>query len=289
MAKFKKRRKMGKLGRTLLTIGCVALCIACLGAVVAFAKDDTKPVTSLEFSRGGLDPETGTYVETKKTLYTENGIQAHGLRIEPDFESTVSYDVYLYDGSDNLLEVKSDIKGVFINKVELASHVRIVIHPSIPEGVKEKNFEIKPWEIQKYASMLNISVSKEGSKYDFENLFVEETLSKGYELSNTTGEPINTVIESTISSITDIIEIDDKYDYYDVWVYVIMPPRSSIYVNLADAEGNIIGGPAIDMTGESSTGWYKCTVDLEDWEGAESMRVTVPIDYHNCYIYGYND
>ena len=280
---------MSKGKKIFCIILAIVLGVVAFGTISTVSAKDTKPVTSLEFSRGGLDPETGTYVETKKTLYTENGIQAHGLRIEPDFESTVSYDVYLYDGSDNLLEVKSDIKGVFINKVELASHVRIVIHPSIPEGVKEKNFEIKPWEIQKYASMLNISVSKEGSKYDFENLFVEETLSKGYELSNTTGEPINTVIESTISSITDIIEIDGKYNYYDVWVYIIMPPKSSVYVNLADAEGKIIGGPAIDMTGESSTGWYKCTVDLDDWEGAESMRVTIPMDYHDCYIYGYND
>lgn len=275
--------------KNILSIGLAVLVLfGAVGAVASFATNDSKPAGAV-FKVGGLDPETGKYVKTDKTIYTETAIDAYGLRIEPDFECTATYDVYLYDGVDNLLSSELGLEDVYECKDELFAFARIVIHPEMPEDVKEKDFKIHFWNIPEYSAMLKITNSKEESKYDFKNLFVKEKVLEGYTQVSEIGSSINAVDVDEKTSITDVINLNSDYNYYDIYVFVVMPPQSSIYVSIADKNGSIIGNPAIDLADANSTGWYKITVDVDEYKGATSMRVVLPIDYHNCYIYGYND
>ena len=283
---MKITRKWKKILSTALA--CLLL-VGAVGAVAAFATNDSKPAGAV-FKVGGLDPETGKYVKTDKTIYMEKGVAAYGLRIEPDFESTVTYDVYLYDGADDFLEAELGNTEVYECENVLACEARIVIHPEIPEDVKEKDFKVRFYEVAKYSSMLNITNSKKDAKYDFNNLFVEKNINKGSALvQGGVGGNINNLQTSSILSTTDLIEIDGKYDYYDIYVYVLIPPKGSIFANVADINGNIILQNEINLADETVEGYYKLTINLDDYEEAASMRVSIPIDCTNCYIYGYND
>ena len=97
---MKITRKWKKILSTALA--CLVL-VGAVGAVAAFATNDSKPAGAV-FKVGGLDPVTGKYVKTDKSIYTEKAFECIGLRIEPDFDSTVKYDVYYYDADGNLLE-----------------------------------------------------------------------------------------------------------------------------------------------------------------------------------------
>lgn len=276
--------------KNILSIGLAVLVLfGAVGAVAAFATNDSKPAGAV-FKVGGLDPETGKYVDTDKTIYMEKGVAAYGLRVEPDFESTVTYDVYLYDGEDNFLEAELGNTEVYECENVLACEARIVIHPEIPEDVKEKDFKVRFYEVPKYSSMLNITNSKKNAKYDFNNLFVEKNINNGSALvQGGVGGNINNLQTSSSLSTTDLIEIDGKYDYYDIYVYVSIPPKGSIFANVADINGNIIFQNEINLADETVEGYYKLTINLDDYEEAASMRVSIPIDCTNCYIYGYND
>ena len=282
--------RITKKWKNILSIGLAVLVLfGAVGAVAAFATNDSKPAGAV-FKVGGLDPETGKYVDTDKTIYMEKGVAAYGLRVEPDFESTVTYDVYLYDGSDNFLEAELGNSEVYECENVLACEARIVIHPTIPEDVKEKDFKVRFYEVQKYASMLNITNSKKNAKYDFNNLFVEKNVLKNFCINSSgVGGSINNLISSENLSTTDLIELDGKYDYYDVYVYIIIPPKSPVYVNVADSNGVVILAEDLELDGVTVEGWYKTTIDVSEFEDAASMRVSFPNDSKNCYIYGYND
>ena len=289
MAKFKKRRKMGKFGRILAFVLCGALIIGALGSVVAFAKNDTKPVSSLKFSRGTINSETGIYEESNKSIYTEKPILAKGLRIEPDFESTVTYDVYYYDKDDVLLEKTLGLTGVYEQEYEFAQYARIVIHPEIPDDVREKDFEIKFWEINKYASMLSIKNSIKSSVYgDFVNLFDETEAMKGYTIVADDDATFNVPVEYPSAMVSNIIKCDD-ISSVDVLLKFSIPPQQSLHVCYVDENGVEVEHDFEDhyyLGSIVESKWV--TVTFEIPKDAVEMRFEMPYDA-DCYIYGYND
>ena len=284
MTKFKK----GLCIALAVIIGVVAF-----GAVVSFAKNDSKPVSSLEFSRGGLDPDTGKYVETNKSIYTKDKFLCNGLRIEPDFESTVEYDVYLYNVDDILIKSILGLTEVYRCDIEYAQYARIVIHPEIPEDVKEKDFKIEFWQVNKYASQLKITISKNESKYsDFENLNNPdlEILDTEYEVDSN-GELTHTTRTSEQYKIINEINVDGSYDYYDVFVYV--EQRGSGYEiksAIFDENGNILSTDAVNTSALNRPVWVKMTLDASDIDEYNGVVICgqFPIE-SNVYVYGYND
>ena len=280
--------------------------ILCIGAVVilglvifglfttAFA-NDSKPAGAI-FKRGGLDETTGQYVETKKTIYTKKAISAVGLRIEPDFESTVSYDVYLYDKNDILLDKELGLTKVFENELDLAQYARIVIHPTIPDGVKEKDFKVGIFEVNKYSRMLDITVSMSDSKYDkFENVCDDGEMIIGQKFtsapqSGATNMNINTLQENAEFKVFKS-EVMDEYEFYDVYVYLEKDSEyyaeAALFSKFGECLNDTAYGNVKSTTVEIPT-WIKITLEVPEDVEEFILGVSMP-ETSLCYVYGYND
>ena len=81
---------------------CVVLVVATvLGAASLFSrKDDLKEIHPA-FSIGGLT-ELGKYAEQDNTIYTKEAFECEDLRIEVDFEKTITYRVFFYADNGEL-------------------------------------------------------------------------------------------------------------------------------------------------------------------------------------------
>ena len=277
-----------------------ALLVGILSSFAVFA-NDTKSAGAI-FKVGGLDETTGKYVETDKSIYTERAIDAYGLRVEPDFESTVTYDIYFYDGTDNLLKVVKGLKNVYDEDYEIASKCRIVIHPEIPDDVKEKDFKVRLWEVAKYASMLKITNSKESNGIDYHNLYDKNNVISGSFLNiipdennePTLGGSIYAIDTSEIYaaySTTPVIELDKNADGIVVFVNLVYPPENWANVFLANAEGKIISARPISSNGVGlGDGWQMLKLSETDIEDAVYARVSYNTACVNdMYIYSFND
>lgn len=104
MARFKrsKNKIVIIILSILLSIGGIFGAIALFGG---FEKD-TKEIKSSVFSVGGLD-NSGNYVETDTSIYTKDAFECKGLKIEVDFESTVTYAIYFYDADGYFISFQS--------------------------------------------------------------------------------------------------------------------------------------------------------------------------------------
>ena len=278
---------------------CIALAIilglVALGAVATFADNDTKSAGAT-FKVGGLDPVTGKFVETDKSLYTEKAINAYGLRIEPDFESTLTYDVYYYNVDDILIEKRLGLTDVYTSKIEHAQYARIVIHPDIPDDVKEKDFKVGVFDVMKYASQLKITVSKDVSKYgDFENLFNEDMVRYNSELEYLTASSSlkhNFIDSEEGYKAFDGVNVDGDYKYYDVFIYIPTASDSEVHqIALFNGEGTdslfteyINSGPINKPT------WVKITIEIPELDDYKDVFIGGHVAGNSrVYIYGYND
>ena len=287
--------------KNILSIGLAVLVLfGAVGAVASFATNDNKPAGAV-FKVGGLDPVTGKYVKTDKTIYTENAIDAYGLRVEPDFESTVTYDIYYYDNEDKLLTVVDGQTEIYDEDFEVAEKCRIVIHPEIPEDVKEKDFKIHFWDVAKYASMLKITVSKESNGIDYENLLKKDDLINGvkYVRYDAEGnlEPTNINDYETedvpeFACVSPVIEIDASADGIIIFVKLGYPPESYGYFFLADEDGNVVNHSTVWASIDNSIdGWNVVKLSETDLKDARYFRFS--FDNSSCledfYVYTYND
>lgn len=288
MSKNRYKRKIS--AKKIIGIFLVgALLIGILSSFAVFA-NDSKPVTSLVFSRGGIDSETGIYVETNKSIYTEKAILANGLRIEPDFESSVTFDVFYYDKNDVLLEKILGLKGVYEQEYEFAQYVRIVIHPEIPDGVREKDFKINLWEINKYASMIKVKNSVKPSVYgDFTNLFNAEKSLKGYTIVGDEDATFTNPAEYPSAMVSNVINCEDITNV-DVLLKFSIPPQQSLHVRYVNENGELIEDEELNdhfyLGDILESEWVTFTFEIP--EDAVEMRFEMPYD-SNVYIYGYND
>lgn len=156
MAKFRRKASWKRIVCAVL----VTVLVASLGgALISFAVRDTKTIPSSAFSVGGLN-ENGKYIADDKSIYTKEAFECIGLRVQPDFESQVTYDVYYYDYDDRLVEVKKGLSSVYDEDFPLAQYCRIVIHPEIPEDTTKSEFKIKWYQVSGYADDIKITVDR---------------------------------------------------------------------------------------------------------------------------------
>ena len=301
MARSRRKISLKKV-LCLILVGVVAVTV--IGGIAAFAKKDTETLSSTIFSRGGLD-ENGEYVASEQTLYTEQAFNCIGLRVVPDFDAQLTYDVYYYDYDDNLLDTKLGLKKTYDEDHPHAKMARIVIHPDIPEGTSEKDFKIGFLDVYKYASKLTITVDKT-QNYLYANsinLFDEETMvkNKTYHQGNLAVSEWNTLDASLVDyadcHTSNSIKINGEYDKYDIFVRTKeseLPPDSWLSAVIADANGKV----CIDTDGEycmvssnimeiNAYEWHKITIEVPEGANADHLRVTIPADVESCYIYGY--
>lgn len=280
--------RITKKWKNILSIGLAVLVLfGAVGAVASFATNDSKPAGAV-FKVGGLDPETGKYVKTDKTIYTETAIDAYGLRIEPDFESTVTYDVYLYDNEDNLVEVILGNSEVYVNKYEFIPSARIVIHPEIPEDVKEKDFKVHIWDVAKYANMLTITNSKEESIYGrFDNLCLTGKEIEGYDLVDIVGG--REISSKDLVNVIRDIRLGD-FDKIDIWIYLDVELKAVPAFAFYKKDGTYIVHHHINPDDFDRPVWTKLTIDLTEFEEEYIFDASIPVTSSGkIYVYGYND
>lgn len=293
--KTKKRWK----GIVAAVLVIVVLIAACAG-LAAISKNDTKKIRASAFSRGDLD-ENGIYVESDQSIYTKEAFGCIGLRVEPDFESKVTYDVYYYDYDERLIEVRKGFSGVYDEDYPLAQYARIVIHPDIPADVSEKDFKINFWEESKYAKKLTITVDKE-QEYLYEgcvNLYDDKKATYNATLKNwsngkfellteddiSEGVPSASIMGFKVSSRIDIGNYD--YEYYDVFVRCLENDSKSAVTVVCSSDDDILGNVSFNFQDYKAGEWCKMTVELSEMEGADGLYIRMPSDCE-CYAFGYN-
>ena len=158
--KFKKLNNK-KVIKTLKTILLCVLALGIVGAVYsAFNrkdKDDSKVYHGL-YEIGSLDIN-GEFVDSKSSIYTTNLIEFTELKITPDFDSNVSYKVYIYNADNELLSVSdSQIKKWESERYPDVMYARVVITPNWDSTLKEEDKVIKFYEVYKYSKQLTINV-----------------------------------------------------------------------------------------------------------------------------------
>lgn len=286
---------------------CAVLVIAAvvgLGAgVSALAKRDTVSIKLSAFTRGGLD-EKGEYVETNQTLYTEKAFNCIGLRVEPDFEFKGTYDVYYYDYDGTFLESRLGLSKVYAEDYPLAMTARIVIHPEIPEDVKKSDYKIAFYEIASIASKLKITVDKVQEREYSTNLYDEDNDIDGKTFHNgnvSVSEWIlsdELLIEFAHCRTSNKIFIDGKYNKFDMYFRFEkekLPPDSYLTAVLADENGKVVSVDGktcnvdLEATKVNDHEWHKLTIEVPEDSNASFLRISMPADTENCYVFGYND
>lgn len=147
-----------------------ALAVLGIGAIVGGAslinnmkgEDDGLKAIHPTFEVGGLNDADGKFEESKKTIYTKNAFECQGLEIEVDFDNNIKYQVFFYESDGDYISASQLLEGNQDLEVPtLATHARMEITPIWDTDVKEKDQEIKWYQVVKYSSQLDIKVNKE--------------------------------------------------------------------------------------------------------------------------------
>jgi hypothetical protein len=167
-----------KTKNILKSVLCVVLVAATvLGAASLFSrKDDLKEIHPA-FSIGGLS-EQGKYVEQDDTIYTKEAFECEDLRIEVDFEKTITYKVFFYADNGEFISSTEEMTENFVNNVpDGAEFARVLITPDWEALEVEKDDRVISWfEIAKYSSQITIKVGKQSKKTDVDTDFPEENI-----------------------------------------------------------------------------------------------------------------
>ena len=298
MARNRRKISLKKI-LCLILVGIVAFTV--IGGIAAFAKKDTETLSSTIFSRGGLD-ENGEHVASEQTLYTEQAFNCIGLRIVPDFDAHLTYDVYYYDYNDNLIDKKLGLTKTYDEDYPLAKTARVVIHPEIPSDTNEKDFKIGFLEVYKYASKLKITVDK-NQKYLYENiinLYDKSKITEGKTFASTlypTDWNSNTITEWTLGgavNVTDKIKVDGTCDTYDVYVYLEADETEWPTVAIFNADGSVNDYVNLDAMSVTKPVWVKLTIEVPELDSYEGVHLMVHLPdcststpETTCYIFGY--
>ena len=296
MAKSRRKISLKKI-LCLILVGVVAVTV--IGGVAAFAKKDTETISWTEFSRGGLD-ENGEHVASEQTLYTEKAFGCRGLKVVPEFDAHLTYDVYYYNDLDELVDKHLGIKKTHVEDHPQATTCRIVIHPE----TSEKDFKIAFYEVAKYAKQLKITVDKnQDFLYDGFNLFDKTKVTEGKSFA-VTAEPSGWDSNNLIDwdrglgpvVVTEKISVSGNYEKYDVFVYLEADETEWPTVAIFNAEGKLLAFQNLDSTRVVKPVWVKLTIEvpvLASYEGVHLMvhlpNCSTATPETTCYIFGYND
>lgn len=173
-------RKTKDLITKIMSVVLVIATVVGIGALVSHfvsnkADDNGRVEVNLSYEIGGLTAY-GKYEETKESIYTKEAFKCDGLYIEPEFDSTITYQVFFYDSLGNFVSSTASLEGYYTETIPAgSSYARIVITPKWDKGTAADDKKINIFQINKYAKQLNVKVIKEQGEYVTE--FVEVSLS----------------------------------------------------------------------------------------------------------------
>ena len=171
MSKFRTKNKWVSF------VAGILIAVTAFGALFALVSPfgkDVKTIGAGEFSVGGLDPETGKYVERKDAIYTPDAFSAQGLTITPDFETAdVEYQIFFYDEAGRFLEATDVLTEGYAEQKLLPTYARVVIYPSTldEDGHVIEDYKVGLFGVREIAKSLTITVDAEQNKVYSSNLF----------------------------------------------------------------------------------------------------------------------
>jgi len=131
MAKVKLQSKWKRFIAIVLAVLTSVAAVFGIVKLGVMLSSDTKEI-SPSFKRGALDVN-GKYVDTNDSIVTKELFECQGLKITPDFDSTVSYQVFYYDQDQTYLECSEVQESAFSYTPVLAKYASVVITPDVDE------------------------------------------------------------------------------------------------------------------------------------------------------------
>ena len=221
-----------------------------IGAAVGISSavnNKEKKISATVFARGAIDEE-GQYVKSDRSIYTKDLIECQGLRIEPDFEATGTYQVFYYAqdktflGATELLDAATD--GIY-NKLDafsIAKYCRVMITPDVPkdeDGYIDEDFKIRFYNVTKYAKEYSIYVNKNQT-------FSAAKIVEGYDnKANVLGEGIWDIQTNSFKGQSSQMYIFDKVDVTSANYLVIKLSTSTLSNKVTYSDGQIFSFPYI--------------------------------------------
>lgn len=174
MIKFIRNIPWKEVGIIIL-LGALAL-----GAIVGISSaltTKTKTISPLIFAKGSYDNE-GVFVESDRSITNKDYIECQGLKIEPAYNATGTYQVFYFSSNKQFIGATEIFKAAETrvyekgNSFAFAKYCRIVITPDVPKdeyGFVEQDYKIKFYEVAGIASKYTITTRKNQSM-SFEGL-----------------------------------------------------------------------------------------------------------------------
>lgn len=233
MAKFKiKKIKWKKLLSVVLA--CAAVLGLIGGAAALFGKD-TKTIGPGEFSVGALD-DSGVYMKNQQAIYTKEAFACDGLKVVPDFEAELTYDIYYYDASNNVLDVKKGLTEAYEESFPGADTARIVIYPDVPDGEKADEFKISFWEVRGYAKKLTITTNRDQTSYKA----VTTDLYKAVSMTGAfTKDDVSKLDSNVAVQASEVAALNEKCEFYRVYVK-LSAAGDDVPVDIAFMQGQYV-------------------------------------------------
>lgn len=163
---MKMKRKTKDLINKIVSVALVVATAVGIGALIGHfvsnkADEDGRVVINPSYEIGGLTAY-GKYEETKESIYTKEAFKCDGLNIEPEFDSTITYQVFFYDGLGNFVDSSASLEGYYTEEIPTgSSYARIVITPKWDKDTKDDDKKINIFQVNKYAKQLTVKVYAE--------------------------------------------------------------------------------------------------------------------------------
>ena len=198
--KKKTKKFLTILLSIVLTVGIIT------AGVFLLKPKDTKRIYPT-YHIGSVNNETGLYLESDDAIYSDL-FECQGLKIEPNFNSKVSYSVYFYRFDESLVDSELNLTTTYeAPENDIVKYARIVIMPD--RGDKsEEDYKIWFWNILGIADDIKVSVNTK--QKDLPNLVeIDEPAIDGwYQLEAINVSNINKlafVCESGVDTVFDNI------------------------------------------------------------------------------------
>ena len=157
MARSRRKISLKKV-LCLILVGIVAFTV--IGGISSLAKKDTETVSSIIFTRGGIDVKNGEHSKREDAIYTKELIECIGLKVTPDFDSHVEYQIFWYNADKEYCGYTELTDDIFTGSVpDYAKYCRIMIVPNNDESDTEDT-KVQFWETLSIANSVKIEVSK---------------------------------------------------------------------------------------------------------------------------------
>lgn len=257
---FKNKSLWKKIGIGVLA---GALAIGAIAGISALFREpdpeERRTISASAFSVGGLNND-GTYKETDESIYTRDAFECKGLKITPDFESVVDYQVFFYDYDGDFMSANELTDGKTTETPEFARYCRIVITP-------EEDDKVSWYEVNNYAKQLTIEVYKEQEfvnpldinyfEIDAEklNYMVGSTQTIGSALATTESTATGTLALCKFVNVTSAnkVVVKSYSGSFDAWRYAFVDNNGNVVAYNVMSTSEVVDGVAI-MEVEVPTG-----------------------------------